>query len=545
MLNPDSVNSFARIQSACDRLAISEHNEQRSSLEELSEAILAHFNETYDSSASERLFSRELSVPTQRFAAVWLVRCLTKSSSSLDFGDTERLAADLFDRAFQGNVYNRINIEKRRQTFEKVQALEGHLHSVLNEAEALVSVPPNLTQLSSFMPRVLALFNNNRNQPFFTHLLPASLLHQTRITNLFQTITDYADNQDDDPIYKRDAAIEACEEFEREAGEFSTTDADQILGGLARQLRTAVADHFKSLEAGKNPVLEFSPINKKYPLERLGSTIPFRIKVTNSGTGPARDLRLEEVESDECLGVQASSTGLGTIQSGETLVFDIFAEVLAASTGATVLAEFSWSSPTGRINETQTFHVLAQRRDVDWSGVEYSEPYSLEPVATEDDLIGRKAELTRLLRLAGNQSVGSGFIFGQKRVGKTSLANAVGKSLESRSDINWVVINKGSGDYVGGDALSTLRTMGEVLAQTVIDRVPQLSGASLPDFSDGLSPLSRLMDQALAQSDNRFLFILDEFDELPPELFRRTDLATALFNRYGKSATNVGAAFSS
>ena len=139
--------------------------------------------------------------------------------------------------------------------------------------------------------------------------------------------------------------------------------------------------------------------------------------------------------------------------------------------------------------------------------------------------------------------MGSGFIFGQKRVGKTSLANAVEESLESNPDVKWVVISKGSGDYVGDDAHSTLRTMGEVLAQAVIERVPHLSDIPPLDFTNGLSPLSRLVDQALAHRDLRILFILDEFDELPPELFRRTDLATALFQPVRQISNKRGCGF--
>ena len=543
MTELEATKDLSRVQTAVDRLVKAAQDQLQPAFEELSQAVLDHFGETYDSTAAAKLLSRDLPLPIRGFAAAWLVRCLTRSSSALSFGHTERLAAGLFDQVFQHNIYQRVNIDPRQQTFEKLQALEGHLHSVLIDSEALVSVPPNLGQLNSFLQRLLGFLNNRGNQPFLTHLLPASLLHQARIANLFHLIADYAENVDGDPIHKRDAAVEACEDFEREAREFGTTDAERILGGLARQLKSAVEDHFESSEAGKSPLLAFGPISKKYPLERVGATISFRIKVANNGTGPARDLRLDRVAADECLHILTSSIGLGTIQSGAFLVFDIVASVVAPSTGATMLAECSRSSPGGRIDYTHTFEVPAQRDDIHWSSVELTEPYSLEPIATENDLIGRKAELTRLLRLANSQTVGSGFIFGQKRVGNTSLANTVEESLESSSEVEWIVINKGSGDYVGDDAHSTLRTMGEVLAQAVMERVPHLSDTPPPDFSNGLSPLSRLVDQALAHRDFRILFILDAFDELPPDLFRRTDLATALFQPVRQISNKRGCGF--
>ena len=539
----EADKNLSRVQSAVDRLVNASQDQQLQAFEELSQSVLQHFGETCDSTAASKLLSRDLPLPIRGFAAAWLVRCLTMSSAALRFGHTERLAADLFDQAFQHSIHKQIGIHPQQQTFEKLRALEGHLHSVLSEAATLVSVPPNLGKLNNSLQRVLRFLNNKRNLPFLTHLLPASLLNRSRIENLFQSVADYVENTDSDPIYRFNAAVEVCREFEREARAFGTADSEHILAALACQLRSAAEQNFDYSEAGKNPILVFAPINKKYPLERIGATISFRIKVANNGTGPARDLRIDDVATDECLQIETTAAGLGTIQQGDSLSFDIVANVVAYSTGATILAEASWNSPVGRKSETHTFEVLAQRADVDWTLVELTEPYSLEPVASEDDLIGRRSELTRLLRLANSRTVGSAFIFGQKRVGKTSLANAVEESLLSRTDFNWIVVSKGSGDYVGDDAHSTLRTMGEVLAESIIESVPALSDIPPLDFTNGLSPLSRLVDLALAHRDLRILFVLDEFDELPPELFRRTDLATALFQPMRQISNKHGCGF--
>ena len=224
-------------------------------------------------------------------------------------------------------------------------------------------------------------------------------------------------------------------------------------------------------------------------------------------------------------------------------MIDIVATVVIPSAEAKLLTQLSWDGPGGRTEQMHEIPVVAQREDVDWASVEFTEPYSLEAVTTEDDLIGRKDELKRLLRLTNLQTVGSGYIYGQKRVGKTSLANAVAESLKCNSDTNWVVISKGSGDYVGDDATSTLRTLGDVLVQAMKQQIPGLAGVESPDFTNGLAPLSGFVDQALAHNGVRILFILDEFDELPPELFRRTDLSTALFQPLRQISNKQGCGF--
>ena len=144
MAELEVVKDLSRVQSAVDRLVNAPQDQLQRAFEELAQSVLEHFGETYDSTATSKLLSRDLPLPVRNFAAAWLVRCLTRSSSALRFGHTERLAADLFDQVFQRNIYQRANIDPRNQTFEKLQGLEGHLHSVLMDADALVSVPPNL-----------------------------------------------------------------------------------------------------------------------------------------------------------------------------------------------------------------------------------------------------------------------------------------------------------------------------------------------------------------------------------------------------------------
>ena len=536
--------SCKEIEAAAERLVQIRSGEQSDALEQLALTILEHHGHPYESTATSELFSRELPGGIRRFAAAWLVRILTKSSMALHFGNTERLAGSLFDRVFQRDVYPKTNIESRTQTFEKLPALADHLQSVLAEADGLTQGGLDLHQLNSLQQRLMRLFNGGEAHPFLLVLLSRRLINDNRISSMFKTVKDYANNDDADPMHLYESACDACDEFEGEARAYGTTDANNILGGLARRLKSAVASHFDSLEAGKRPRLHFSPIAKKYPLERTDTDIVFKVRITNDGTGPARELRLDEVVPvDDCLQVQTESTELGTIQAGDSVVLDIDAKVVASSDRATLLAQFSWVRLGHRSEEDREFQVVGQREDVDWGRVELTEPYSTEPVTSGDDLIGRKGELTRLLRLASLKTVGSGFIYGQKRVGKTSLANAVEEILESQVDANWVVINKGSGDYVGDDASSTLRELGNVLVYAMKRRIPGLESVPTPDFANGLAPLSGFVDQALLHSDMRLFFILDEFDDLPSDLFARTALSASLFQPLRQIGSKRGCGF--
>lgn len=530
LMSNDSVDQpLTRIQSAAHLLANAETVERQGALEAFAQAVLGHFSHKWDTTATTVLFSRDLPDSIQRFAAAWLLWTLAKSRGALKVENAEAMAGSLFDRVFQNNVYGAINTEPKTQTFEKLQALTGHFEHVERELNEMIRGITNLGQLHELQQGVMRVFGGKTSAPVLTPLFPRGLTKKSRLNGLFRDIRDYIASTDPDPIHQRDKALDACADFANEARVCGTEVAERVLCVLADRLKLAVEERFDSLEAGKSPRLTFSPIAKKYPLERPRTRIYFKIRIVNDGTGPARNVRLDEVVCDDCIRVENSSIELGTIRPGDSFVLDIVATVVAPSSRASLLARLSWSRLGGRTEETHEFEIAAQKRDVDWDGVELTEPYSLEPVTSGHDLIGRQNELNRLVRLTNLRTVGSGFIYGQKRVGKTSLANAVAEHLLSDQHANWIVISKGSGDYVSDEPTTTLRNLGNVLVNGLRENVPRLACLPRPDFENGLAPLSGFVDQALADKDLRLLFILDEFDDIPAALFRRTDLSTSLF----------------
>ena len=535
MITRTSDASRAKIQEAID-LLLSELNREslpeiENAFEQFASSILDYFDHKQDSTASSTIFSRELPMNIQRFAAAHILRILTQNSRALEFGNASFLAGSLFDRTFR-ELYDSLNLQANSQSYEKIGALTEYARSLIAEVELIFANPPaTIDHVNSLRHNLLRMLNSRSNQPLLSQLLPASLTNTARISNLFESITAYANNSDLDRVELRDNAVNVCIEYEREAISFRSKDTASFLGGLARLLRSTVEAHFEYLEANQqHPEFTFAPISKKYPLEQTEKEVTFKVRITNDGTGPARDLRLVEILSDASFQIDTAATALGTIQAGHSFVLDIAAKVLTPSTEATLLMEFTWRTTLGFQDES-TIEVSfgAQRQGVPWEIVELTEPYSLEAVTTGNELVGRRNELRSLQRLANLQAVGSGYIYGQKRVGKTSLANALAERLESSSEAKWIVISKGSGDYVGDDAKSTLRTLGDVLVESMKQRIPALVDIPSPDFANGLAPLSGFIDLALAKEDIRLLLILDEFDELPLDLLKRSDLSTSFF----------------
>ena len=531
------------LQSAASRLINAQTPDQVSAFENFARIILDYADQGIDDSrATPQLFAKESPQDIQRLTAAWLLWILSKSPTALDFDNIEAMTGSLFDQTLEKQVYRVANIESGSQNFEKLKSLTDYIKRTLNELEDLVRVRPELERLNAFRQKLMPLLNRESTRYVLSPLLPRSL-GMSRLDSLFHAVDSYVKSTDTDPIHAHEDACEACDEFIAEAESFGTDVADCILGGLGRQLRSAVDEHFNALEAKTAPELLISAVARKYPLQRPDEKINLKVRVTNRGNGPARELKLDEVMADDCLILETSKIELGTIQPGSSFVIDVQVKVRAPSSKATLLLQLSWLRPHGRSESVYDFTFAAQREDIRWDEVEQAEPYSLEAVTTRDELIGREEELKRLLRLTDLKAVGSGFIYGHKRVGKTSLANAVAERLKSDPSSKWTVISKGSGDYVGDDAVSTLRSLGDVLAQAMTETIPMLRNVPHPDFTNGLAPLSGFVDKALSIEGLRLLFILDEFDDLPPDLLKRTDLSASLFLPLRQISNKPGCGF--
>ena len=535
--------SLLDVQSTFDRFIDAPPNDRRGAFQDFGQSIFDHFSRPIDSDAGEALLSLEVPDGIQRFTAAWLLRAMTRSATALVFDDTQPRAALLFDRTLQQDVYPQLDIDTGNQTFEKLQALTDYAQTIVDGASNLLSNDVNLDRLTSFQQTFQQILNARQNAPFLAPLLPPQLSERERVSNLFRTVNDYTNDNGEDRLVKRDVAFVACDEFEQEARRYGTSDAVNILGRLAVNLKAAVERHFDSLEAIEPPTLVFAPIAKKYPLEQTGAEIVYKVRIKNEGTGPARDIRLEEIVSDDAIQLTTGPTMLGTIQPGDNIDFGIVGSIIKPCSEAKLMAQFSWARPASRDDADYEFVVEAQRDDVDWELVDSKEPYSLEAITSGKDLIGRKAELSGLLQRANQKTVGSAYVYGQKRVGKTSLANALAETLESNDDANWVVIAKGSGDYVSDAPMTTIKALGDVLVSEMRVQIPDLDDIPSPDFANGLAPLSSFIDEVLRRHDVRILFILDEFDELPIELFQRTSVSTSLFQPLRQISNKPGCGF--
>lgn len=331
------------------------------------------------------------------------------------------------------------------------------------------------------------------------------------------------------------------ESIRRHAGVY-TDRLDPLSAGVAAPFFSAAGQAIKDL--GEESTEKFAcnmrlwrragsvssaAVERRFPLHDPERVVRIKIPLTNDGPGSAVDVRVEIACGDEGVLIDPSLQELGTVRPGAfPLYFDV--AIGTPIEHLDLMVDVSWRSPISTKRETHTFEcrVNAQDSAVDWEHLEQIEPYSTA-VAEGSAFIGRAQKLRSIVSRLQKQPMQSSLITGQKRVGKTSLAIAVADRL--RIDRNYSIIYLEYGDYAQLDARSTI----EFLCQRLFDEMEAI-GATAPDSIRSAPKTSLAVLNQLAQvltkvnPDRRLIVILDEFDEIHPEMYRYGPIAETFFS---------------
>ena len=179
----------------------------------------------------------------------------------------------------------------------------------------------------------------------------------------------------------------------------------------------------------------------------------------------------------------------------------------------------------------EDLELEAQDASIDWASFENRQPYALD-VAVGDRFVGRTNLLHQLLRHVSSPNPASLYLWGQKRVGKTSLVRTLADSIRD-ADENSVVV------YLETIRELTAAQTTDAMCRRLIGQLrsadQRFENVEEPEYVGSLSPLISFLDQLLSIApEKRFLIILDEFDELPVELYKGRGVADSFFQMLGK-----------
>lgn len=415
--------------------------------------------------------------------------------------------------------------------------LEDVLSQVVPSIEREVSEATSfrgLDTLEHYEESLFSAINSRRNASLLYAFANRSLVNNALKISL-QAAKDFVDASELEVLEQYDQALTACMEAQADLEESGTTYAMRYFSIVPAALRKEVEREASGLSLADPASLSLEPLSKKYPLHIDENEIDIRLVLHNLGDGTAFDVQVE-IEGTHDLKLERSELSIGTLapRSSRTLHFP--ARVLQSQPLALLGASVHWMNFDRRPSSFNTdLELEGQDPNIDWMSLAKSRPYSLD-VAIGDRFVGRASDLDRLRGYVNSPNPGSLYLWGHKRVGKTSLIRALADSLHA-SDDDFAVV------YLETIRELTPAETTDAMCRRLVARLraadPRFADVAEPTYTGTLSPLNDFLDRLhVLAPDKRLIIILDEFDELPTELYKGRGVADTFFQTLGKGIAN-------
>ena len=469
----------------------------------------------------------------QRLAALMLIRTLSVSGivdDAANRSQLERGIVALIEKATP-DIARELRLSDKRQTFEKYHLIEQAHELIIRPFAVFNSATASLESFQTIRPKIMGAANRDIIKSYLQYHGIGKL--QATIGN-FYTLLDQIPGAEGyrllGVLAKLSTFVDGAIDELSTQPTFLTKNYANNFFGKAKELCSLL-----DREATEHSVARIVPArdperitDKRYPLHEPDRVIRVSLPFINEGPGVAIDVTAQIAIGDARVITNEVPIQLCDITPGKFVVsFEIL--IAEKNSGFDVMLELTWREAvnTEKKSVELVVPISAQASTVDWESLSAMEPYSLE-IAEGEEFVGRQEKLRSLVGRVRRERMISSYITGQKRIGKSSLALAV-KEMVAKDDAaaNMTFVYLERGDYAHEDPRVTLKLLGERLAECLVDPDVELTGLN---FEGTLAPLNKLADKLYANNPLRkYIFILDEFDGIHPELYRSGALAETFF----------------
>ena len=404
----------------------------------------------------------------------------------------------------------------------KLAALQPEAESALRSALASLT---SLDRLKAHRTQLMKTLNARLTKPFILPYLPAGFV-EGALGELFARADSYVENRGGlGVVDAHRALLDGLASARSQLHACGTEYAGAIESGLVARLEKLVADDFATNRLAQPAAVRVTSTEKRYPLHAVGAELHLPLLVRNDGPGFAHDITLTLV-ADGPVTLLTRDIIVGRLAPlGEERV-DVPFALTSPAEAVAVHLEVAWKDFDGSLRGlSMLFRVAAQRTDVDWDRARDGAPYSLEPVDASH-LVGRRDVLGRLTALIKPENAGSAIVHGQKRVGKTSIARALAAECKR---LGWHAVAIESGDYIDPSPTVTVQRLASRICRRLRAQIPAIESLPVPATFESLAPLSDYLEDVAERAPGKLVFLFDEFDELPRELYARDAIGNALF----------------
>lgn len=310
-----------------------------------------------------------------------------------------------------------------------------------------------------------------------------------------------------------------------------------VVAPIAHHITALVDEAVEDTREVTAPRLGLSAPLFKLDLAKLGQEVGVMGRLVNEGRGRAVGVRLEPIDSESPVKVRLVEPRHPFDVGGESEYLVKLGITVDEACGE-ITVPLRWHCQTiagAEVTQEETIELKQQESEPDWIRLETDPPYTLSPIKDESKLFGRQAVLSRLTLSAAASN--SCFLWGQKRIGKTSVLQVLAGRLRQRPDYICVLLRMGE-----------LKGLHEgQLANRLASRIVEEGGLKQDVPSEGsfgatLAPLVPFMDRLTRQNpDRKIVIIIDEFDDLDRSYY--TGQRGAEFVKALRSLSEIGLTF--
>jgi len=491
--------------------------------------------------SSSLLFSN-LSSDEQRAIAFSLLYDLYRVYPRVFEGAVLHKFYKLMDDVLSSTNLSVLKIENRKQSHEKIAIIEEEINKVVYEVQTALSEISCGRNLQSNMESIGRQLSKQISRAFIlSRFKNMDLAGELR--RLIQHTVDFFANLNSEKIIASyEILIEQIETVLSINSKNYTGVLHQTIRSALNSLKKLAEDIFTASEVNKSPNILVRAVERNYPLNELNSNFNIGFILSNEGDGIAQNVSIGIKDSTD-ISISNDSYLIGSIKSKESVTIHFLSTCLTCSSTALVEYTLSYSDLKNEIYDSEDVAVLhSQSGIVDWDKAKLRDPYSIQPVATEDELFGRENSIRKLTTIILAEMMGSAFIYGQKRVGKTSIAQTfLHKAQKLAPHINFISYDVGNAGT--GEAHSTIDQLVKVLCKNISRRNPNFKDIEFSNLNGSLSPLANyISDIQDLYPGEKFCFVLDEFDELPSDLYSG-ELGNAFFQAIRSMTSEGSSAF--
>jgi len=465
------------------------------------------------------LIKREITHNSKRFISFCLLRVYSKNPDLIKKSSLKHNIHTLFFQSIP-EVCNYIKINEKNLGYEIENKVSGFVKSIEEKLERILIQKIDLNYIDVFGKNYRSIMNHKTNKSLLNHFIGKKFDRQL-IDKAFKIIKEYADGDLNEKFSKFKKAKKILDAIIEESNEIGTKYSINYVYKPFSLIFDILNEDFDTNPNSQPALLEIKSTEKKYPFID-GINHKIQLLIDNHSSGSAYDTNVKiDLYSDESIKLMEFEQYVGVVKRSSIIEFAY--QGIKDAENIILMGKVEWENFNKEVCiENFEVELNGQRNDIDWADLEAEEPYDLEPVTDENEFIGRKNIINGLSKI--RKKLTSSYIFGQRRVGKTSIVKTLQSKIKKK---NILAIYIEAGDW--NNATSPHKSMddlGRKICKQIQRYNRKFSSIEIPDFDGSFNRLSEFLDEVSAiDSTFQALIILDEFDRISSELLYQCNIS--------------------